>query len=401
MTVSAHFIREAVGEQEEQFFAEMEILILDTFRNRVLSANFEYTAEERNYVTIYVLEGDESIKQEVSDLLANRYEITFFHTQYTLSQKIEAYNAIVNSNDNIILSVEHTLGSLTVEVIVQSEYHDDYSEKLTKMYGEFINVHPFYIPQILSNGIPGRGTIENPEKYWDTNGYPDNISFAFEGGGALENGLVYHFWIIGIISADKNDKQAILDLFSPQVIITFDDTIYPYNERKTVYNEILAMNDENILKIYLMRNVDNVLVFVSDVNLDTYTELFDKKYGSIVRVTDESLDIETGNNIDYTFNNIDNLNLPGILEIDTPESTNFTYLWSITIIIALLCGMLAILHIIRNNHNFIKQANTGSLVIEGNVAPISEKQIVVAIKECVKTPSDNVYRAILEQVNKK
>ena len=38
---------------------------------------------------------------------------------------------------------------------------------------------------LLRDGLPGRGSIEAPDKYWAANGYPDDVSYAYEAGGEM------------------------------------------------------------------------------------------------------------------------------------------------------------------------------------------------------------------------
>jgi hypothetical protein len=47
------------------------------------------------------------------------------------------------------------------------------------------------------------------------------------------------------------------------------------------------------------------------------------------------------------------------------------------------------------------QVNNGNTIAENTAAPISEKQIVAAIEKSIRTPSDNVYKTLMERVNNK
>jgi hypothetical protein len=215
---------------------------------------------------------------------------------------------------------------------------------------------------ILSDGIPGQGIIKNPVEYWETNGYPDNISFAFEGGSMLENEINYSFWIIGIINDGKTNKQEIIDLFSPHCLVTFENSTYSYNERKAAYDGMLAMQDENIFDVIYMKNTDEVVVVVSEENFDRYTEILPAQFGGMVRVSDGSdigINTQAGG---------DNLLPPNIPNIITLENTTNLYFWIVSAIVIFLCGTIAMMFVRRIRLTRVMQTNNGNAITENTTS---------------------------------
>lgn len=141
---------------------------------------------------------------------------------------------------------------------------------------------PLYVPY---DGVLGRGTIENPKEYWETYGYPDNVSYLCENEHHFfQGGIVLTYWWIGIINADEAAKQEIIDLFSITNLFIFEDAAIPYAERQAIMNKILAMEDENILDVFLILNNENIFVTVSRDNLEKYKAMFFELFGDVVWV---------------------------------------------------------------------------------------------------------------------
>ena len=221
--------------------------------------------------------------------------------------------------------------------------------------------------------------IDNPYEYWEKNGYPANISFAAEIGSANENGINTVFWEIGIINADEASKQAILDLLAPNNSITFVDCTYSHSQRETAYNAILAMKDGNILDVVFIRNTEKIQVVVSEDSVGKYTETLVAQFGNMIWVTDKS-----GQGYDDLFPN------------GTAGKKSFD-LWIWTFGAILLIGTAAILFANRTRLIPAFQTNNGN-VVTGS-APASTKQTVAAIKNSALTPSDDVFKNIMEKVN--
>jgi len=235
----------------------------------------------------------------------------------------------------------------------------------------------------LSDGIPGQGMIENPAEYWEENGYPDNISFAFEGGGMLEDEINYSFWIIGVIN--EAYRQEIIDLFTPNCLITFKDCTYSYNERKIAYDGILAMEDENILDVIFIKNTEEILVVVSEENFDRYTDLFPVQFGGMVRVSDGS-DIGSDSQAGGDFQ------IGGV----EPAHENSRVLWFTAAGIIALIGLATLVFIRTRINSPAMQANNGEIITVSGKA--GKKQVEAAVQNSARTPPDEVFDSIIKKL---
>lgn len=232
----------------------------------------------------------------------------------------------------------------------------------------------------LAEGKAGRGSIEAPDKYWAENGYPDDISFAYEAGGeVLEDGTSVSWWEIGIVNADDNRKQEIIDMLSPNCIITFVDCQYSYNQRKTVYNEIMASEDDNIHGAIMLLNSEVVLVEISEEHLKEYAANFNRQYGSYVVVTD---DLNAAK--DDT-----------IIQGDGLDKGNSLWVW--TIFATLLVGAAFIVYFDRTRFIPAMQTTKGTVITQS--VPVSRKQTIAAIKNNEIAPSDEVFNSILHKID--
>lgn len=109
----------------------------------------------------------------------------------------------------------------------------------------------------------GEGDIENIRLYWETNGYPDYVSYAadnsvVEYNVATQTETIHRFWDIGTVNADEEQKREILSLISSECRVSFSDCLYSHNERLSAAEEIKAMYpeantelDENGVDIYV------------------------------------------------------------------------------------------------------------------------------------------------------
>ena len=245
--------------------------------------------------------------------------------------------------------------------------------------------------QILANNEPrffdgelGRGAADDPHEYWETNGYPDYISFAYEAGGEV----TIRWWGIGIVNADDSIKQEILNLLSPKCRVTFIDGTYSHSQREAIRNEILSMEDERILDVFLMRD-ETVWVIVSDDDVAHYTETFSAKFDGIIEVRGyESMPSEAmgGGNGSISIIQVEPISKNGI-------SRNLIF----PAILILLCGVAIAFYFTRARLIPAMQTNTGN-VITGNTR-ISRKQTITLIKASALTPSDDVYNSLMERID--
>ncbi len=140
----------------------------------------------------------------------------------------------------------------------------------------------------LSDGLPGTGDITDLAAYYDANGWPEQLSFAYHSGGELRDGMVYAYWEIGLVGGDEAARQAVLSLAAPTCLITFRDCSYSHAERVAAYEALLARQDGNLLQVILIQNTQNVLVVVPQKVLQRYTRELTEEFGDLIRVTDET-----------------------------------------------------------------------------------------------------------------
>ena len=143
---------------------------------------------------------------------------------------------------------------------------------------------PNHTPR-LSDGLVGRGQVEDVEKYWAQYGYPEGVSFACEAGGeVLDDGTLIAWWEIGVVGGDEGVKQAVLDLISTDARVTFTDANYSYAQRKVIFDEISAAENPDILQVILGRNTEAVIVGVAENKVEQYKADLQQQYGTLVTV---------------------------------------------------------------------------------------------------------------------
>jgi hypothetical protein len=237
----------------------------------------------------------------------------------------------------------------------------------------------------LADGTTGRGTIDAPDKYWAVNGYPDNISFAFEAGGEmLDDGTSVAYWEIGIVNADEASKQEIIDLVSPNCHITFRDCTFSYKQREAAFNEIYASCNDIVRDVQMILNSEVILVEIADGYEKEYARKYVEQYGWFVGVT---------NDINAAVNNaVEGGGFDKGIDKNNPFG-----IWFFPMCLIFLIGTATVVFFKRTRLIPAMQTANGN-VVTGN-APVSTKQTIAAIKNSALTPSDDVFKAIMEKVN--
>ena|GEM_PF-3460265 len=90
----------------------------------------------------------------------------------------------------------------------------------------------------------GGGTIENPHEYWEENGYPEYVVFAV-GGYDTRHGEVEEAkeWNVGVFNPTETDKQEIIRLLAPNIIVRFTDCPKSSKELEDKYGNIPKWRD--------------------------------------------------------------------------------------------------------------------------------------------------------------
>ena len=89
----------------------------------------------------------------------------------------------------------------------------------------------------------GEGDIEDIMEYWETNGYPEYVSFICDQGVATydvatQTETVYHLWEIGIADISEEKKEEIKALVSSEQHLFFTPCTYNLEERRGVKAKI-------------------------------------------------------------------------------------------------------------------------------------------------------------------
>jgi hypothetical protein len=216
----------------------------------------------------------------------------------------------------------------------------------------------------------GRGTVENPVGYWETSGYPENVSFAYE----LDS-----VWHIGIINADDASIQELVDLLSPNIQVMFiEGQQHSFNQRKAVVDEINASRDRIIRRAAMNPKSEVIFIEVAEGYQAEYSMKLSEQYGmSFIAVDDVNAAIGA---------------VPGGL---VGIGVNPFDYWLLPILFILI-GIATVVFFNRNRLIPAMQTANGN-VVTGN-APASTKQTVAAIKNSALTPSDDVFKNIMEKV---
>ena len=371
------------------------LLTDDYYRDRLSSVYVQDNIASTSYVTVFIVEGYEEIKHEIISLLSPRFVVQFHYTIYSLNQKQAAFDELLLENDGNILSIKFSSDYMGIEIVVAEENWISYSEKLTGQYGDFISVHPYYDTQNLFEGIPGQGTVENPMEHWEQNGYPDYISFAFEGAGMLEDGINYGCWIIGITGDNAINEQAVINLLAPTCLITFEKCIYSYSERKIAYEGILALEDDDIIDVILLSDDERVLVIVPDELIAMYDEMLTSGFGHMVWVSEDIRGVNQGSVPSGWGDSLLPIDIPDVI---SAAGTSHPFIWITFAALLFLFGATTIIFFKRPSFIRVFLTNNGDAVSEDTSASFSKKQVVAAIAGSTRTPSDDVHSSLMKRI---
>lgn len=262
----------------------------------------------------------------------------------------------------------------------------------------------------LSQGQPGRGNVENLYEYWEREGYPADISYAFEAGGELkDDGLVYSYWEIGLAGADESRRQQILDLASPRCLVTFYDCSFTHDQKVQAYQAVLALNDPNIVHVILTRNTDTVVVAVAEGKEKEYAQLLvrEMNLGAVVSVVSEDciLDLQSESAQQSASQRRESALTasPGLgmgldqgLDKGETASPAKEALLPFALLAAGLSLLLAALWRLSRRVlalQTVRETQTAS-------PPLSRRQTARLVKESVRSPSPGLLPAILERVGR-
>lgn len=112
----------------------------------------------------------------------------------------------------------------------------------------------------------GDGDIEDIREYWETNGYPEYVSFICDQGVATydvatQTETVYHLWEIGIADISEEKKEEIKALVSSEQHLFFTPCTYNLEERRGVKAKI--EREYPIAEVSLSKYGEEIEVIIS------------------------------------------------------------------------------------------------------------------------------------------
>jgi|LSQX01.1.fsa_nt_gb hypothetical protein len=246
----------------------------------------------------------------------------------------------------------------------------------------------------LSEGEPGSGDITSPLDYWNTNGWPADISFAYNGGGEIagDDKTILNYWEIGVVNATAERKREITELFASTCLITFHAAKYSHAEREAILTEIEIQakesRDSNLIYGCLINNTEKIYVVVKDTAFDEYSARYAKSYGDLIWVQKESEAVS----VETITGNI----VTGFVS-DTEESAKW-YLWALPILLCVFVLAAAALYFKRLRLLPARQTADGKTVVAE--PPLTREQTVKAIKNSNITPRNGVFDDICKRIEK-
>lgn len=146
--------------------------------------------------------------------------------------------------------------------------------------------------QPFRNLPTGTGEVEDLYKYWETNGYPDYVSYAAEIGmanyePATGTETVYRQWTIGTVNATEEQKREIISLASPDYYIDFEDARYSHAYRKEMAEKICQSYPKAIAEL----SDGSETIYIYNDAYDGYT---DEEWADIVKAYANGIVVDGG-----------------------------------------------------------------------------------------------------------
>lgn len=240
----------------------------------------------------------------------------------------------------------------------------------------------------LSDGRSGTGVLTNPEQYWNENGYPPDVSFAFEAGGELRTlpdgtQRVYTYFEIGLVNATETRKAEIAALFAPECLLTFVPARYTHAQREAMLQQITARGEEGMVSAQLVRNTDWIHIVVRDEAFDTLAPLYQQLGGDMVRVEKYSVQAE-----DIFIDTTPPLAPP----TQAPTS------WLLPLLAVCMGGLLLLAGWRVHAQRAVLQTDSTMIEQQWN-RRASKRAIVTLVRRHPLTPSDALWLSIQQSLN--
>lgn len=262
---------------------------------------------------------------------------------------------------------------------------------------------------------PGRGEITDILSYWEENGYPADVSYAFEAGGeVMEDGTVCAWWEIGLVDADEARRQELLDLVSPDCLVEFKACLFTHAEKQAAYDKLteLAADDPNILEVIFIRNGDTVWVSVPEDVVKEYAEYLirDLGLGAVVSVTDQhsiasfegglQIGVDTAMGLDVAAPGGDNNTITGgglVPDATVPQAQGSPVFWvCLALAVIAACGLTVLA--LRRRPARLAVTARGEIHTAG--APLTRAQTEQLVRDSEEAPPEGTFQTIVERGRK-
>lgn len=258
--------------------------------------------------------------------------------------------------------------------------------------------------------LPGQGEIDDILSYWEENGYPSDVSYAFEAGDeVVEDGTVRAWWEIGLVDANEARRQEILRLVSPACLVEFRTCQFTHAQKQAAYGKLteLAADDPNILEVIFIRNGDTVWVAVPEEKTKEYAKYLirDLDLGAVVSVTDQhsiaSFEDGLAHHIGTPGGGLDAAGIQSVPPITgglvptAPAHTPSPLFW-VCLTLAVFVACTLTVPALRRRFALAAVTTHGEIRTPG--APLTRRQAEQAVKDGAETPDSALFRAIVERI---
>lgn len=257
---------------------------------------------------------------------------------------------------------------------------------------------------------PGQGTVRDIYAYWEENGYPGDVAYAYQAGGEMVGDETFDWWEIGLVGNDPARQQEILELVSPACLVEFKNALFTHEEKANAYQVLteLAVTDPNILQVIFVRNGDSVWVAVPEEVVKEYAKYLirDLGLGAVVSVTDEGSlcsilteDLQ-GNALTGAApgGGLDLGRTPSVGGGDmVPAAAERGGISAFWLCLALAVAMAAALTAFALRRAFVPAAVTAEGAVRAQ-GPLSRRQTAQAVKDSMEAPGPALRQAIAQKL---
>lgn len=234
----------------------------------------------------------------------------------------------------------------------------------------------FALPVYASDkGIQGTGDVVDIQTYWEENGYPESLSYIHQWGAEMAtDDIKWLYWEIGVVDLDEQTKQEIIALASDTCWITFYDATFTYAQRLGVYEEISALDDEQIESVTLGVNTEMIFVTLQSNASSTTMARYEAEFEALYGMDFEVLNLTTvTTDTQYSYD-----------AVDPVVTSNHLLWWAVAVTTGLL------LLICLRQRQQVRQTTAGEL----QTTRYTRSTVRQAVRQTTVAPSDSVWQNI-------